>query len=215
MEGATQNTPIQQDSSMPIPSTEEGAKTEPTQNEPDDIAIDQAQLKLLEEELAQTQNSVDADFIKEFQSSLTPEEQELQFGDVNAFLSLYEERKQAYLETKINEKKQKIDGLKGKIIEKLQDKEIGGARKEFLRAHPDADLKSMRDFFENDLPPRKQKEINALPLKELYEALYAEWKKSGGGGEKEGEKVPLRVEGAFGKGGSLMSGWGNLWERNL
>ena len=77
---------------------------------------------------------------------------------------------------------------------------------EFLKNHPDVTKEALRDFFYNDLPPRKKKELSVMAPLEMYEALYAEYSKSAPmpNGEEDEPTAPLKVEGSFGgSGGSV------------
>lgn len=186
--------------------TQEGMQDNAAPIADDDVSTDKAKLQLLRDELEQTRGSLDADFIKEFQTSLTPEEQELQFGDPVAFLSLYEQKKQAFLEERINAKESAISELEATIQHKEETAAYKSAMAEFLKNHPDVTKEALRDFFYNDLPPRKQKELSVMAPLEMYEALYAEYSKSAPmpSGEEDEPTPPLKVEGSFGgSGGSV------------
>lgn len=197
---------------MPNPEAtpQEGATEEAPPPQPEmadaDVSTDKAKLELLRAELEQTRGSLDADFIKTFQSSLTPEEQELQFGDPAQFLALYEQKKQAFLEERITSKESMISELEASIQKKEETAAYQKAMAEFLKNHPDVTKEALRDFFYNDLPPRKQKELSVLAPLEMYEALYAEYSKSAPmpNGDEDEPSVPLKVEGSFGgSGGSV------------
>lgn len=171
----------------------------------EELSTDKAKLQLLKEELAQTQSSLDADFIKTFQSSLTPDEQELQFGDPSAFLALYEQKKGAFLEEQINSKAGAISELESAIAAKEETLSYKKAFSEFAKNHPDASIEALRDFFQNDMTPRQQEEAAKMPPLEFYEAVYAQFSKSAPSDVKD-EEVPLKLEGGFGGNGGAVGG---------
>ena len=195
---------------------QQGETPPPPPAQDNGIETDKAKLQLLKEELAESQNSVDADFIKEFNATLTPEEQELQFSDSASFLALYEKKKEAFLQEKIGTKQGIITDLEKQIHLKEESQIYKTAMGEFLQAHPEADKMALREFFDQDLSPRRQKELGALPPKEMYEALYEDFKKANpsqndGDGD---ENVPLKLEGGHGDMNSGASGESeNPWLR--
>lgn len=182
------------------------------------IETDKAKLQLLKDELAQSQNSIDADFIKEFNATLTPEEQELQFSDSSAYLALYEQKKEAFLKKTISTKEGAITELEKQIHLKEETQTYKAAMGEFLTAHREADKLALREFFDQDLTPRRQKELAALPPLEMYEELYKDFQKakpSQNDGDGD-EKVPLKLEGGHGDiNGGAMGVQTSLWKRSI
>lgn len=195
--------PTMQEESVP-PEMMEEAPMQMSEGD-DELSTDKAKLQLLKEELAQTQSSLDADFITSFQSTLTPEEQELQFGDPSAFLALYEQKKGAFLEEKINSKQGAISELEGAIASKEETVAYKKAFSEFAKNHPDASKEALRDFFQNDMTPRQQEEVAKMPPLEFYEAVYASFSKNAPS-DVVGEEVPLKLEGGFGGNGGAVGG---------
>lgn len=177
-------------------------KTPPVANGADSTAIDKARLQMLEQELEQSLSAVDKDFISVFEQSLTPEEAELQFSNLPEFLGLYESKKEEYLKQKINDYGTKIGELKNKIADDELTQLTAKAKAEFLAEYPDADLASLKEFYDKHTTPAQKEEMHSLPTKEGYAKLYELYKTAQGGGDNEaleGEpSVPLRMDGQAG-----------------
>lgn len=181
----------------------------------DGVDTDKAKLQLLKDELAQSLNSVDQDFISYFLTNTTPEEQELQFSDAKAYLALYEQKKEAFLKERIDSKKQAITALEEQIRAKEETATYKAAMAEFLKAHPEVDKVKMREFFEQDVAPREQQRLGALPPAEFYEELYKLYSQAKPTQQVEDPTVPIKLEGGHGELPNAIGSERSPWKKSV
>lgn len=181
----------------------------------DGVDTDKAKLQLLKDELEQSLNSVNQDFISYFLTNTTPEEQELQFSDAKAYLALYEQKKEAFLKETIDAKKGAITALEEQIRMKEETATYKAAMAEFLKEHPDVDKVKMREFFEQDVPPREQQRLSALPPAEFYEELYELYSKSNPTTPVDEPQVPIKLEGGHGVVQNSVGNERSPWKRSV
>ncbi|MBD5390539.1 hypothetical protein HDR67_00830 [bacterium] len=140
-------------------------------------------LSEMEKELAETEQSLDANYAKEFAKGMSQEELEMMNSDPAKFLRLYEERKAADLKEKLEPKRQKISAFKENLAKAEQSKMRASVEQEFNARHKDTKAPQVIEFFQNDLPKRKQEELdkkwqqNKTPELEQLEEVYAMMKK--------------------------------------
>ncbi|MGG7073186.1 hypothetical protein U5B43_02830 [Campylobacter sp. 9BO] len=166
----------------------------PSQEQVDefDTVSDEEALKLAQEELEQSRNAIDAGFAKFMSENLSPELEELFFSDKEQFFLKVEEQKELFIEEQLGGKVKTINELNLKIRDKVQNRDIANAKKEFLKAHPDADFNAMSEFFENETTKKQREEILSLPALQGYEKVYELM-----GGGANSEKLPQQLEGSF------------------
>ena len=140
-------------------------------------------LSEMEKELAETESSLDANYAQEFAKGMSQEELEMMNSDPAKFLRLYEERKAADLKEKLEPKRQKISAFKENLAKAEQSKMRASVEQEFNARHKDTKAPQVIEFFQNDLPKRKQEELdkkwqqNKTPELEQLEEVYAMMKK--------------------------------------
>ncbi|MDE6979031.1 MAG: hypothetical protein K2O85_05620 [Helicobacter sp.] len=140
-------------------------------------------LSELEKELAETEQSLDANYAKEFAKGMSQEELELMNSDPAKFLRLYEERKAADLKEKLEPKRQKIGAFKENLAKAEESRMRASVEQEFNAKHKGNSAAKVIDFFQNDLSQRMQKSLkdkwqqnNTSELEQLEE-VYAMMKK--------------------------------------
>ncbi len=212
------NAPTQQPSSTVPSSPQENAENKQSQAQPmqdDGVTTDKAKLQLLKDELDESLNSLDKDFIANFLSNLSTEEQELQFSDAKAYLELYEQKKESFLKETIDSKKQAITVLEEQIRAKEDTAAYKAALVEFLKAHPDVDKVKMREFCEQDVVPREQQRLYSLPPKEFYDELYKLYSSANPTQPVDEPTIPIKLEGGHGDVPNSIGNERSPWKKSV
>lgn len=143
------------------------------------LNLKKAEIKLLEQELSDIDAKLDAEFIDTIDQLMSTEELEMRFDDdVRAFLSLVEEKREAFYREKLDELRSTISKKVSEVANEEDDMDMEEAKAAFIEAHPDVDMEAMSDFFNNDLTQRQKDEIaTAQSYLETLEKTYAMYAK--------------------------------------
>lgn len=182
---------------------------------PFDTSAEESELNALQAELEQAQASIESDFAKQMADNTTPEMEELFFEDKEAFYKQILEAQNAYLAENITPKIERRDALSSDISQKKQFGSIDAALNAFKEKYPDADADALMAFFQNEIPPQVQQELQALPPERFFEEVYALYQavKNGGGGNVEGEnaeQLPRQINGVPNSSNEVRQGSADL-----
>lgn len=176
---------------MPEEPTKENQEQQNPQREenPYDYSSEEQELSTLQEELAQTQASIDQNFAKYATEQLedNPELDELYFNDKKEFITAILQLQQKFLEQEIGSKTKRASELQKSIITKKAGSEYSKAKNEFLKEFPDENPDGLIEFARDSLPPKKLQELSSLPPLDFLKAVK---------GIKDGseDKTPLPKE---------------------
>ncbi|WP_120953263.1 Coiled-coil domain-containing protein [Helicobacter sp. L8] len=149
------------------------------------------QLKVLKDEIAQAEASLEGDFAKWASENIDAQLEGLFFDDKEAFIKKLLEMQNQFLKDNLGSKVQQANDLQGQIHTKKGEQEVQQAQADFLAKHPDANMEEMVAFYQDDLPPKYKKELDNLQGVEFFETLYQLFKSYKG----EEENLPQRLEG--------------------
>lgn len=163
---------------------------------PQEPTIEQQEQELaaLQNELAQSEASLEADFAKWCSQNLTAEDEELFFENKEAFVQNILQKQNAFIQEQLAGKMQRAKALQTEIGERKTFAEIENAQNAFLQKHPDADMNALKDFYLQDLPPRYRAELEKLNGADFFEALLQAYQAYNGGEQVE-QELPQRVSG--------------------
>lgn len=176
---------------MPEEPTKENQEQQNPQREenPYDYSSEEQELSTLQEELAQTQASIDQNFAKYATEQLedNPELDELYFNDKKEFITAILQLQQKFLEQEIGSKTKRASELQKSITTKKAGSEYSKAKNEFLKEFPDENPDGLIEFARDSLPPKKLQELSSLPPLDFLKAVK---------GIKDGsrDKTPLPKE---------------------
>lgn len=178
---------------MPNENARQIAPSEPQADELDTSA-DEAEYAAANAELEQSQQAIDRGFAEYMAQNMPPEVEELFFAeDKTQFFLEVERLKEDFVNEKLTPTVSKIVSLEGRINDKKQKRMLRDVEREFLTAHPDADVKAIYEYLENDVSPRDQARIKSMSrldgLNEVYKLMNR--------GESKGGELPERIEGDY------------------
>lgn len=163
----------------------------------------QDDLETLEKEIQDALNSFENDFASFASEQVTQntELEELFFEDREKFFKKIIEMQNEFL-SGLKSKMAKADELKSTKDANNKKADFEAKLKEFAQAHPDVDVNELIEFA-SALPQDVQDQLNELPSKFFYEALYELYKRKdeiqGEQGEKEEtptkETLPQQIQG--------------------
>lgn len=181
--------------------TQEPQEPQEAQPNPYDTSAQASELEALQKELEQAEATLEGDFAK-YASEQVGSNSELEalfFEDREKFFVEIQRMQNFYYQEKIASKNNRIKELQGEINKKQQFASIDEAQKAFAQAHPDVNMEAMIAFYQEYLPPKVKAQIDDLPPMEFFEALYAIYTSSMGGGEntkqESQEELPKQVSG--------------------
>ncbi len=166
---------------------------------PFDTSAEESELQALQAEITQAQASLEGDFAKYWaENNDTPETDELYFEDKEAFIKKVLQDQNAYLDEGLRPKMQRANELGADISQKQQFGAIDSAVKAFKEKHPDVDENELMKFFNEQIPPEVQAQLQQLPPEQFFEELLALYNGvTGGAGEQaQGEEqLPQQING--------------------
>lgn len=171
------------------PTKENEEQQNPQSENPYDYSSEEQELSTLQEELAQTQASIDQNFANYATEQLenNPELDELYFNDKKEFITAILQLQQKFLEQEIGSRTKRASELQQSINTKKAGSEYSKAKNEFLKEFPDSNPDELIEFARDSLPPKKLQELSSLPPLEFLKAVK---------GIKDGseDKTPLPKE---------------------
>ncbi|MBS4407342.1 Coiled-coil domain-containing protein [Campylobacter vulpis] len=153
------------------------------------------ELSALENEISQAEASLEQDFASFAAEKLASDEtlEELFFEDKEGFILQILQMQNDFLNEGLRAKMQRADTLKSDIEGKKQMQGIEAAQKEFLEAHPDADMAALMEFYEEELGAKYKKELDKLEPKDFFTTLYEIYQMRNKKGDEE-EHLPRELE---------------------
>lgn len=169
------------------------------------IIADEARLNILTEDYNNMADSIHDDFEKVLEtdpSALFDEEQlELLASDSNiaAKNKMLRDRFESFRDEKLATKKKELDEFGSELKKQKDGFEILSQSNKFAKENPEVDMEALAEFIQEDLPPRKQKEIRekATTKLEFLTLAYEEYKKANPTGDDEDE-FPTDLSGVNG-----------------
>ncbi len=156
-----------------------GSKEEPDGDE--DIASLKAKIELMSKNLTEMDSKLDDEFYGKLDTLLSDEELDMRFADdQRPYLQAVEAKRKAYIAEQKKALEDELNKLTDEYGTKKESAEMAAVRKAFLAQHPDANLKAMQDFMENDVTPRQKAEIekDVTDFGGYLEAVYAAFTKA-------------------------------------
>lgn len=161
-----------------------------------DTSAEQKELDAINAELEQLNALWESNFSEHFAANKSPELDELYFENPKAFADEFQKMQNAFYDEQIGSKRTRAGELQSSIKQKQEFGVIDGAMKEFQSKHPDVNVKELVRFFNEELPPRKVAELEALPPQEFFEAIYSLYQSQMNGDEpKKEKKLPQQLSG--------------------
>lgn len=158
---------------MPEEPTKENQEQQNPQDNPYDYSSEEQELSTLQEELAQTQASIDQNFANYATEQLedNPELDELYFNDKKEFITAILQLQQKFLEQEIGSKTKRASELQKTITTKKAGSEYSKAKNEFLKEFPDENPDGLIEFARDLIPPKKLQELSSLPPLDFLKAV--------------------------------------------
>lgn len=158
---------------MPEEPTKENQEQQNHQDNPYDYSSEEQELSTLQEELAQTQASIDQNFANYATEQLedNPELDELYFNDKKEFITAILQLQQKFLEQEIGSKTKRASELQKTITTKKAGSEYSKAKNEFLKEFPDENPDGLIEFARDLIPPKKLQELSSLPPLDFLKAV--------------------------------------------
>lgn len=177
---------------------------------PYDTSGEVSELQALQEELNQSEESIEGNAAQAIAKQLTEADDELYFEDKEAFVKRIFALQNAWIKENIAPKQARAQELIGSIESKNQMGQVEAGAQAFLANHPELTpdiIPVIIQFVAEELPPRMAKELHSIsdPL-EFFETAYAIYSQATGhaqGGEQtpqepqaqEGEELPAQLQG--------------------
>lgn len=183
---------------IPAPSPAQELPPEPTPAQtpapnPYDTTSESQELELLQNELAQSEAGLEANFAKYASELITPELEELFYDNKEEFLIQLQKMQNQFYQDNITSKQARVGDLQQQISQKQMMGEIDQARASF-ESESGADVNELLQFYEDFVPNAAKRELDKLPPKDFFAQLYqiyqTQTNPQGAGGEP-----PMRIAG--------------------
>lgn len=126
-------------------------------------------------ELQDARASLERDVAEEMVSRLTPEMIDVFAADPVEFMLQLIAIQNEILERRYNSKIRRISEIDEEVGALNEEGAIDAAAQEFLAQHPELDMATLLDFFQNDISPRDTARIEQLPPEQIFPAIYELW----------------------------------------
>lgn len=158
---------------MEKPTNKNQEQQTPQTDNPYDYSSEEQELSTLEQELAQTQASIDQNFASYIAEQLenNPELEELFFNDKKEFITAILQLQQKFLEKEIGTRTKRASELQKLINTKKAGSEYSKAKNEFLKEFPDENPDDLIEFARDSIPPKKLQELSSLPPLEFLKTV--------------------------------------------
>lgn len=174
---------------------------------PYDTGQEEYELGLLKQELAQNEASLESDFAKYAVENLSEQQEMLMLDDREAFIrEVLLPMQNKFYNERITSKRQREQELETSINQKRNKKSFDDSVNAFMGESKldNNAFNAMMDFYQNDLPPRAQKELEQLPPNEFFKKVYELWETQGKQDPKQNpqgtqEQLPQQLEGVANK----------------
>lgn len=181
-----------------MPENDDLQESLPTPQNPYDTSGELAELEALQNELAQSEEAIEGECAKTIASQLNEADDELYFEDKEGFIKRVFALQNAWIKENIGSKAERAQELTNSINSKNEQASIEAAAQEFQAAHPEANIATLMEFLENEVPPRI---ANALKAEEdpraFFEKLYEFYTSTQGEPQapQEPEELPAQLQG--------------------
>lgn len=143
---------------------------------PYDTGQEEYELGLLKQELAQNEASLESDFAKYVVDNLSEKQEMLMLDDKEAFIrEVILPMQNKFYNERITDKRQREQELETSINQKRNKKSFDDSVNAFMGESKldNNAFNAMMDFYQNDLPPRTQKELEQLPPNEFLKRFMS------------------------------------------
>ena len=164
------------------------------QPSPYDTSQDKARFEALSNELAQAEASLENNLIDFAVQNLDEKAEELFFEDKKAFIKNLLDMQNAHYAQQVGSKKEELASLENSIKEKEGLQGIEAAQNEFLQKHPEADINTLTEFYNEDLGSKYKAELDKLAPNEFFEVLYQIYQSATGTAAKQEEDLPKQLQ---------------------
>lgn len=177
----------------PAPEVQEPAPEPAPEPSPYDTTSESQELELLQNELAQSEAGLEANFAKYASELITPELEDLFYENKEEFLIQLQKMQNQFYQDNITSKQARVGDLQQQISQKQMMGEIDQARASF-ESESGADVNELLQFYEDFVPNAAKRELDKLPPKDFFTQLYqiyqTQTNPQGAGGEP-----PMRIAG--------------------
>ncbi|MBD5165223.1 hypothetical protein [Helicobacter sp.] len=167
---------------------------------PYDTGQEEYELSLLKQELAQNEASIEADFAKYVAENLNENQEMLMLDNKEAFIrEVVLPMQNKFYNERISSKKAREKELEASINQKRSKKSFDDSVNAFMGESKldNNSFNAMMDFYQNDLPPRTQKELEQLPPNEFFKKVYELYGSTQS--QEPQEPLPQQLEGVANK----------------
>lgn len=178
---------------------------------PYDTSGEVSELQALQNELSQSEESIEGNAAQAIAKQLTEADDELYFEDKEAFVKRIFALQNAWIKENIEPKQARAQELIGTIESKNQMGQVEAGAQAFLANHPELTpdiIPIIMQFVAEELPPRMANELHSIsdPL-EFFESAYAIYSQATGQGsgdstpaqepqgQQENEELPAQLQG--------------------
>lgn len=143
---------------------------------PYDTGQEEYELGLLKQELAQNEASLESDFAKYVVDNLSEKQEMLMLDDKEGFIrEVILPMQNKFYNERITNKRQREQELETSINQKRSKKSFDDSVNAFIGESKldNNAFNAMMDFYQNDLPPRAQKELEQLPPNEFLKKFMS------------------------------------------
>ncbi|CCB79050.1 hypothetical protein HBZC1_00640 [Helicobacter bizzozeronii CIII-1] len=158
----------------------------------------EVELETLKREIKQAEDSLESDFAKYAAEHIDADLEALFFDDKPGFIKKLLEMQNQFLQEQLGSKVERAKQLQGEITQKKGLEQLEQDKAQFLQEHPDANMDELINFYNEELPPKYQKQLESLQGVEFFNALYELFKAYKGAPEpqeQQKEELPQRLEG--------------------
>lgn len=133
-------------------------------------------LEILKHEISQAEASLESDFAKHMAEHTDEKLEDLFFSNKVDFYKYILTAQNNYLQDRVGGKVKRAEELNEEIHKERANEDLKSIEKEFKAKHPDADMELLAEFYNEELPPKLKKQVDALEGLEFFEALLAMFK---------------------------------------
>ncbi|WP_104686765.1 Coiled-coil domain-containing protein [Helicobacter felis] len=134
------------------------------------------ELEVLKKEIQQAEQSLESDFAKYAGEHIDAQLEALFFDDRVGFIKKILEMQNQFLSEQLGQKVQRAKDLQEDITLKRGMQDLEKVKAEFLNAHPEANIDEILEFYNEELPPKYQKQLESLQGLDFFNTLYELYK---------------------------------------
>ncbi|WP_104726311.1 Coiled-coil domain-containing protein [Helicobacter felis] len=134
------------------------------------------ELEVLKKEIQQAEQSLESDFAKYTGEHIDAQLEALFFDDRVGFIKKILEMQNQFLSEQLGQKVQRAKDLQEDITLKRGMQDLEKLKAEFQSAHPEANIDEILEFYNEELPPKYQKQLESLQGLDFFNTLYELYK---------------------------------------